>query len=56
MTRFDSLVQEALRERSDLAPLRPVVEKELLHPGVLRRQDPGPGPPGSPHEMARRVG
>lgn len=36
MTRFDSLVEEALRERSDLASLRPVVEKELLHQDILR--------------------
>ncbi|MFW5842544.1 MAG: nucleotidyl transferase AbiEii/AbiGii toxin family protein, partial [Spirochaetota bacterium] len=36
MNRFDEVVQEALRERSDLAVLRPVVEKELLHHDILR--------------------
>jgi predicted nucleotidyltransferase component of viral defense system len=33
---FDQLVDEALRSRADLATLRPVVEKELLHHDVLR--------------------
>lgn len=36
MSLFDSLVDEALRARSDLALLRPVVEKELLHHDILR--------------------
>ncbi len=36
MSRFDDVVQEALRERADLAVLRPVVEKELLHHDILR--------------------
>ena len=36
MSLFDQLVNEALRTRGDLAPLRPVVEKELLHHDVLR--------------------
>jgi len=33
---FDQLVDEAVRTRADLAMLRPVVEKELLHHDVLR--------------------
>jgi predicted nucleotidyltransferase component of viral defense system len=33
---FDQLVDEALRNRQDLAPLRVVVEKELLHHDILR--------------------
>lgn len=33
---FDQLVDEALRSRADLAILRPVVEKELLHHDILR--------------------
>ncbi len=33
---FDQLVDEALRSRADLATLRPVVEKELLHHDILR--------------------
>ena len=36
MNLFDRLVDEALRSRADLATLRPVVEKELLHHDVLR--------------------
>ena len=36
MTLFDRLVDEALRAQTDLAPLRPVVEKELLHHDILR--------------------
>ncbi len=36
MSLFDSLVDEALRSRSDLALLRPVVEKEILHHDILR--------------------
>ena len=36
MSLFDTLVDEALRSRSDLALLRPVVEKELLHHDILR--------------------
>lgn len=36
MSLFDQLVAEALRSRGDLAPLRPVVEKELLHHDILR--------------------
>jgi predicted nucleotidyltransferase component of viral defense system len=36
MSRFDEIVQEALRERADLAALQPVVEKELLHHDILR--------------------
>jgi len=36
MSLFDALVDEALRGRSDLALLRPVVEKELLHHDILR--------------------
>ena len=35
-TLFDSLVDEALKSRSELALLRPVVEKELLHHDILR--------------------
>ena len=36
MNIFDQLVDEALKNRSDLAPLRAVVEKELLHHDILR--------------------
>ncbi|MBN8456399.1 MAG: nucleotidyl transferase AbiEii/AbiGii toxin family protein [Verrucomicrobia bacterium] len=36
MSLFDQLVNEALRSRTELAPLRPVVEKELLHHDILR--------------------
>lgn len=36
MSLFDDLVNEALRSRADLATLRPVVEKELLHHDILR--------------------
>ena len=36
MSLFDQLVDEALKNRRDLAPLRMVVEKELLHPDILR--------------------
>lgn len=36
MSLFDRLVDEALRNRADLALLRPVVEKELLHHDILR--------------------
>jgi len=36
MNLFDSLVDEALRNQKNLAPLRNVVEKELLHHDILR--------------------
>lgn len=36
MSLFDLLVETALRGQSGLAPLRPVVEKELLHQDILR--------------------
>lgn len=36
MSLFDRLVDEALRATPDLAPLRAVVEKELLHHDILR--------------------
>lgn len=36
MSMFDQLVDEALRSQGELAPLRPVVEKELLHHDILR--------------------
>lgn len=36
MSLFDQLVDEALKNRRDLAPLRTVVEKELLHHDILR--------------------
>ena len=36
MSLFDQLVNEALRSRAELATLRPVVEKELLHHDILR--------------------
>ncbi len=36
MSLFDQLVDEALRAREDLASLRSVVEKELLHHDILR--------------------
>ena len=36
MSLFDQLVDEALRSRAELAILRPVVEKELLHHDILR--------------------
>jgi len=36
MSFFDTLVDEALRQQTDYAPLRVVVEKELLHHDILR--------------------
>jgi predicted nucleotidyltransferase component of viral defense system len=36
MSLFDKLVEEALKNRQDLAQLRVVVEKELLHHDILR--------------------
>lgn len=36
MSLFDQLVSEALRSQNELAPLRAVVEKELLHHDILR--------------------
>jgi predicted nucleotidyltransferase component of viral defense system len=36
MSLFDVLVDEALKNQQDLAPLRVVVEKELLHHDILR--------------------
>ncbi len=36
MSLFDQLVDEALRAHTELATLRPVVEKELLHHDLLR--------------------
>lgn len=36
MSLFDQLVDEALRSRAELATLRPVVEKEILHHDILR--------------------
>ena len=36
MSLFDDLVEEALKNQSSLAPLRMVVEKELLHHDILR--------------------
>ena len=36
MSLFDSLVSQALRAQGELAPLRVVVEKELLHHDILR--------------------
>lgn len=36
MSLFDRLVDEALAHRAELAPLRVVVEKELLHHDILR--------------------
>lgn len=36
MSLFDRLVDEALKSRADLAVLRPVVEKEMLHHDILR--------------------
>ena len=36
MSLFDRLVSEALKSRGELAPLRVVVEKELLHHDILR--------------------
>ena len=36
MSLLDQLVDEALKSRSDLTILRPVVEKELLHHDILR--------------------
>lgn len=36
MSLFDRLVSRALESRGGLAPLRPVVEKELLHHDILR--------------------
>ena len=39
MSLFDRLVDEALRTAPDLAPLRAVVEKELLHHDILREMN-----------------
>ena len=36
MNLFDQLVAEAIKNQRSLAPLRPVVEKELLHHDILR--------------------
>ena len=36
MSLFDVLVDEALKNKQELAPLRVVVEKELLHHDILR--------------------
>ena len=36
MSLFDQLVDEALKNRQNLASLRTVVEKELLHHDILR--------------------
>mgnify|MGYP003638682330 CR=1 FL=1 len=36
MPLFDQLVDEALKSQGEMAPLRPVVEKELLHHDILR--------------------
>ena len=36
MSLFDQLVSEALKSQGELAPLRVVVEKELLHHDILR--------------------
>lgn len=36
MSLFDQLVSEALKNQSELSPLRVVVEKELLHHDILR--------------------
>ena len=36
MSLFDELVDEALNNMQELAPLRVVVEKELLHHDILR--------------------
>jgi len=36
MSLFDRLVDQALQSRRELAPLRPVVEKELLHHDIIR--------------------
>jgi len=36
MSLFDQLVSQALQSQGGLAPLRPVVEKELLHHDILR--------------------
>ena len=41
MSLFDDLVSAALRERPDLAPLRPVLEKEILHHDILRIMNDG---------------
>jgi len=36
MSLFDQLVEDALNNTQDLAPLKIVVEKELLHHDILR--------------------
>lgn len=36
MSLFDRLLDEALKSRADLATLRPVAEKEVLHHDILR--------------------
>ncbi|MFA7345675.1 MAG: hypothetical protein WC003_15355 [Terrimicrobiaceae bacterium] len=41
MSLFDRLVDEALKAQPNLATLRPVVEKELLHHDILREMSAG---------------
>ena len=36
MSLFDQLVDQALSQQVELAPLRVVVEKELLHHDIMR--------------------
>ncbi|MEX2443127.1 MAG: nucleotidyl transferase AbiEii/AbiGii toxin family protein [Alkalispirochaeta sp.] len=55
MTRFDEVVQEALRERADLAVLRPVVEKELLHHDILREMGNAGLRHGTPGRFFRAI-
>lgn len=57
MSLFDHLVETALASRSDLAQLRPVVEKELLHHDILRTMEQdSTGQWIMRHTAGRRVG
>ena len=46
MSLFDKLVSEALKGQADLAPLRSVVKKELLHHDILREMSKAGLPAG----------
>ena len=47
MNLFDQLVAEAIKNHTALAPLRPVVEKELLHHAICIGWPSRPAPAGS---------
>lgn len=51
MSLFDRLVDEALRGQGVAAPLKAVVEKELLHHDILREMSEAGGGVGKPFSM-----